>query len=82
MCNPLAVYKEKNEKNGWTGRVFSFSDGSLHLDKDGRGTLIFDDDDMSYIESNESEDNYRGAVILYSELIQLRNFLNETFPKE
>jgi hypothetical protein len=75
------AYLAENGKHGWTGRALAFEGGSLYLDKNGDGTLIFDDEELSFEPIDEDDARqYRGARVANSELVALRDYLVTAFP--
>jgi hypothetical protein len=76
----LAEYKAENAKNGWAGRGFSFDPGFLNLDRDGAATIGFAESDMQYERDDETGRDYVYCNVPVSEILALRDYLNEAFP--
>lgn len=79
---PIESYKAKNAAHGWTGRGFGFDGGSLYLDKDGNGTLCFEEESLGWEDDLvEGGKPYRTTkLIAASEMVKIRDYLNKRFP--
>lgn len=77
----VEAYKARNAAIGWTGRSYSFDDGILFLDREGNGSLLFDDELLDYEPpDSESRKTYRSTTIAASEMVALRDYLAGAFP--
>jgi hypothetical protein len=65
------------------GAVLSFEGGSLHIHQSGpraepgSGYFIFDENDVQWVAHDEKEGCYLEVKVARSEMIELRNWLNE-----
>lgn len=68
------------------GAVFSFLDGSISIKLEGYGErngwaeLVFDEKQVNFVPLDDREGSSLLIEMPKSELIELRDFLNRTFP--
>lgn len=78
----VEAYKAKNAQNGWTGRGYGLEPFFLNLNKDGDASVGFAEKDANYETDDETGRTYIYCNSPVSEVIALRDFLNEAFPSD
>ncbi|API60565.1 hypothetical protein BSL82_15780 [Tardibacter chloracetimidivorans] len=80
----LQKLAELEAENAWrpgqTGAILVFSEGSIHLNRDGSARLVFADEELEWDNDRETAKDYRFQRLPASEVNAIRRFLNSRLP--
>ncbi|API59501.1 hypothetical protein BSL82_09430 [Tardibacter chloracetimidivorans] len=80
----LQKLAELEAENVWrpgeVSAILVFSEGSIHLNRDGSARLVFADDELEWDNDRETTKDYRFQRLPASEVNAIRRFLNSRLP--
>jgi hypothetical protein len=76
----VEAYKAKNAQNNWTGRGYGLEPFFMNLNHEGGASVGFAEKDANYEQDDETGRAYVYCNSPVSEVLALRDFLNEAFP--